>query len=115
MLIFLTTLLAALRAIFRSRTALELENLALRYQIGVLQRSTTKRPKLTAGDRMLWVFLSRVWRDWRSALAMVQPETVVAWHRTGFRLLQMLRPPGAHQRFADDLGGGFDVWIPQLG
>jgi hypothetical protein len=44
MLIFLTTLLAALRAIFRSRTALELENLALRYQIGVLQRSTTKRP-----------------------------------------------------------------------
>ena len=81
MLIFLTTLLAALRAIFRSRAALELENLALRHQIGVLQRSTTKRPKLTAGDRLLWVFLSRVWRDWRSALAMVQPETVVAWHR----------------------------------
>ena len=86
MLIFLMTLLAALRAIFRSRAALELENLALRHQIGVLQRSTTKRPKLTAGDRMLWVFLSRIWRDWRSALAMVQPETVVAWHRTGFRL-----------------------------
>ena len=52
MLIFLTTFLAALRAIFRSRAALELENLALRHQIGVLQRSTTKRPKLTAGD--LW-------------------------------------------------------------
>jgi hypothetical protein len=86
MLIFLTTLLAALRAIFRSRAALELENLALRHQIGVLQRSTTKRPKLTAGDRMLWVVLSRLWRDWRSALAMVQPETVVAWHRAGFRL-----------------------------
>jgi hypothetical protein len=85
MLIFLTTLLA-LRAIFRSRAALELENLALRHQIGVLQRSTTKRPKLTAGDRMLWVFLSHVWRDWRSALAVVQPETVVAWHRAGFRL-----------------------------
>ena len=85
MLIFLTTLLAALRAICRSRAALELENLALRHQIGVLQRSTTKRPKLTAGDRMLWVFLSRVWRDWRSALAIVKPETVVAWHRTGFR------------------------------
>src|SRR6516165_3797341 len=57
---------------------------ALRHQIGVLQRSTTKRPKLTAGDRRLWVFLSRVWRDGRSALAIVQPETVVAWHRTGF-------------------------------
>ena len=50
MLILLTTLLAALCAIFRSRAALELENLALRHQIGVLQRSTTKRPKLTAGD-----------------------------------------------------------------
>src|SRR5271166_2340978 len=86
MLIFLKTLPAALRAIFRSRAALELENLALRHQIGVLQRSTTKRPKLTAGDRMLWVFLSRVCRDWRSALAIVRPETVVAWHRTGFRL-----------------------------
>ena len=35
---------------------------------------------------MLWVFLSRVWRDWRSVLAIVQPETVVAWHRAGFRL-----------------------------
>ena len=86
MLSFLTTLLAALRAIFRSRSALELENLALRHQIGVLQRSATKRPKLTAGDRMLWVLLSRVWRGWRSVLAIVQPETVVAWHRGGFRL-----------------------------
>jgi len=55
MLILLTTLLAALCAIFRSRAALELENLALRHQIGVLQWSTTKRPKLTAGDRRLWV------------------------------------------------------------
>jgi hypothetical protein len=53
MLIFLTTLLAALRAILRSRAALELENLALRHQIGVLQRSARKRPKLTAGDRLL--------------------------------------------------------------
>jgi len=86
MLIFLTTLLAALRAILRSRAALELENLALRHQIGVLQRSATKRPGLTAGDRILWVFLSRIWHDWRSALAIVRPETVVAWHRAGFRL-----------------------------
>src|SRR5271169_630745 len=77
MLISLATLLAALRAIFRSRAALELENLALRHQIGVLQRSARKREKLTAGDRMLWVLLSRVWHDWRSVLAIVQPETVV--------------------------------------
>ena len=86
MLIFLTTLLATLGWTFRSRHTLELENLALRHQIGVLQRSARKRPKLTAGDRLLWVWLCRLWRDGRSALAMVQPETVVAWHRAGFRL-----------------------------
>jgi hypothetical protein len=64
---------------------LELENLALRHQVGVLQRSARKRPRLTPADRLLWVGLSRLWRDWRSALAIVKPETVVAWHRAGFR------------------------------
>src|SRR5881628_1952532 len=86
MLIFLTTLLASLASIFRSRASLGLENLALRHQIGVLHRSAGKRPKLTAGDRLLWICLSRLWRDWRSALAIVKPETVVAWHRAAFRL-----------------------------
>jgi putative transposase len=86
MLISLTSVLATLRSIFSSRAALELENLALRHQIGVLQRSARKRPKLTAGDRLLWVLLSRIWSDWRSVLAIVKPDTVVAWHRKGFRL-----------------------------
>src|SRR5260370_16305350 len=86
MLISLTTFLATLSLIFRSRVAVELENLALRHQIGVLQRSARKRPKLTSGDRLLWICLSHLWRDWRSALAIVKPETVVAWHRAGFRL-----------------------------
>src|SRR6266566_2999094 len=86
MLIFLKTLLASLASIFRSRVSLGLENLALRHQIGVLHRSAGKRPKLTSGDRLLWICLSRLWRDWRSALAMVKPETVVAWHRAAFRL-----------------------------
>jgi putative transposase len=86
MLILLATLLSALHSIFRSRAVLELENLALRHQIGVLQRSARRRPKLTSGDRLLWVCLSRLWRDWRSVLAIVKPETVVAWHRAGFRL-----------------------------
>src|SRR6267154_265462 len=84
--ISLTTLLATLSSIFRSRAALGFENLALRHQVGVLQRSARKRPKLTSGDRLLWICLSRLWRDWRSALAIVKPETVVAWHRAGFRL-----------------------------
>src|SRR5215472_802753 len=86
MLLSLTTLFGPLSSIFRSRAALELENLALRHQIGILQRSSRKRPKLTPWDRLLWVWVSRIWSDWRSALAIVQPETVVAWHRAGFRL-----------------------------
>jgi hypothetical protein len=86
MLIFLATLLATLSSILRSRAALELENLALRHQIAVLQHSASKRPKLTPLDRVLWAWLSGMWSDWRSALAIVKPETVVAWHRAGFRL-----------------------------
>jgi transposase InsO family protein len=85
MLILLTTLLGTLSSMFRSRAVLELENLALRHQIGVLQRSARKRCKLSQADRLFWVLLSRLWRDWRSALAIVKPETVVAWHRAGFR------------------------------
>jgi putative transposase len=86
MLIFLTTLLSSLRSIVRSRAALEFENLALRHQIAVLQRSAAKRLKLTSADRLLWVCLSRLWHDWRSALTIVKPETLLAWHRAGFRL-----------------------------
>ena len=85
MLISFTTFFATLSTIFRSRAALELENLALRHQIAILQRSSRKHPKLTPWDRGLWVWFSRIWSDWRSALAIVQPETVVAWHRAGFR------------------------------
>src|SRR5215471_3176961 len=86
MLIVLMSLLATLPSILRSRAAVELENLALRHQIGVLQRSTAKRPKLTSGDRLLWICLSRLWPDWRSALTILKPETVVAGHPAWFRL-----------------------------
>src|SRR5215469_4891868 len=85
MRVFLTTLLAILSSIPRSRAAVELENLALRHQNGVLQRPAAKRLKLTSGDRLLWICLARLLRDWRSALAIVKPETVLAWHRAGFR------------------------------
>ena len=86
MLTALITLLATLSSVLRSRTALELENLALRHQIGVLRRAASKRLKLTSADRLLWICLSRLWRGWRSALTIVKPETVIAWHRAGFRL-----------------------------
>ena len=82
----LRTMLMALRSSVRSRAALELENVALRHQICVLQRSAKKRLRLTPADRLFWVVLSRIWTEWRAALAIVQPETVIAWHRKGFRL-----------------------------
>jgi hypothetical protein len=81
----LQVLAVALSAIFKSRAALHLENLALRHQLGVLHRSV-KRPKPTPPDRLLWAWLCGVWNDWRSALVIVKPETVIAWHRKGFRL-----------------------------
>ena len=76
---------ASAAAAFKSRAALQLENLALRHQLGVLRRSV-KRPKLMSADRLLWIWLCKVWSDWLSALVIVKPETVIAWHREGFRL-----------------------------
>ena len=81
----LDLLAVAASAAFKSRAALQVENLALRQQLGVLHRSV-KRPKLTSADRLLWTWLCDVWNDWRSALVIVKPETVIAWHRKGFRL-----------------------------
>ncbi len=74
-----------LRQPFQSRAALAAENLALRQQIAILQRSV-KRPRFHRRDRIFWVWLSRLWRRWRSSLLVVQPETVIRWHREGFRL-----------------------------
>jgi transposase InsO family protein len=76
----------ALSSLLKSRTALQLENIALRHQIVILQRSTKKRLQLHNSDRLFWVGLSQVWSDWRSALVIVKPETVIAWHRKAFRL-----------------------------
>jgi putative transposase len=81
----LAALIASFVGFFRSRAALQLEILALRHQICVLQRSV-KRPKLTSADRLLWAWLCSVWRDWRSGIHIVQASTVVGWHRKGFRL-----------------------------
>ncbi len=86
MLSALSPFLTTLFSVFRSRAALQVEILALRHQIGVLRRSAKKRPKLTVADRLFWAWLSGAWADWRSALVIVKPETVIAWHRKGFRL-----------------------------
>src|SRR5260370_34877503 len=65
---------------------MQIEILGLRHQLGVLQRRTTNRTSLRTADRLLWVILSRLWAQWRSALVIVKPETVIGWHRKGFRL-----------------------------
>src|SRR5256885_12983205 len=77
-------LLGALRAALRTRADLALENLALRQQLALLRRRS-KRPQFGRVDRLLWVWLSRQWAGWREALHLVRPETVIRWHRQGFR------------------------------
>ncbi len=72
--------------LFKTSAELRLENLALRHQLGVLRRSAPKQLKLTPADRIFWVWLRRVWVEWKSALLIVKPATVIAWHRKGFRL-----------------------------
>lgn len=62
-----------------------IENLALRQQLAILRRASP-RPKLRSSERLFWVALRRFWASWEGALALVQPATVVAWHRAGFRL-----------------------------
>ncbi len=74
-----------IRAFLVPRLSLAAENLALRQQVAVYKQSV-KRPKLRPRDRFFWVLLSRLWANWRSALAIVQPETVIKWHQRGFKL-----------------------------
>jgi putative transposase len=80
----LRSLLLAGLAFVRTRRQLAVEVLALRHQLGVLQRSV-KRPRLTDADRGLWVLLSRRWAGWSDSLIIVKPATVIKWHRAGFR------------------------------
>ena len=82
----LIVLFTGLRDMLRRRTDLEAELLALRHQLLVLQREHGRRRfRLRSADRAWWVVLSRLWPRWREALLVVKPETVIAWHRRGFR------------------------------
>lgn len=75
--------------LFRSRRSLALENIALRSQLALFEQQvlTGKRPKPqpTPAFRLLWTWLSKTWPDWRSALMVVKPETVIRWHRIAFK------------------------------
>jgi len=83
-------LVAYCHAFFVSRHKLALEAVALRQQLAVFKRKPT-RPKLRRRDRLFWTALRSVWPGWASALIIVKPETVVSWHRAGFRLFWQWR------------------------
>jgi len=71
--------------LIRTRRRLLLENLALRQQLAVLKRKHA-RPRLVALDKLFWVLVRRFWSEWKQALIIVGPETVVRWHRSGFAM-----------------------------
>jgi putative transposase len=87
--------------LLRARRSLLLENLALRQQLAVLKRRHS-RPRLDLLDKLFWVAIRRFWSAWQQSLIAVTPETVVRWHRGGFRLYWKLiskvrRPVGRPQ------------------
>jgi putative transposase len=80
----IAVLLAFVPRLFRAHASLCLENLALRHQLAVYQQ-TVRRPRLRTTDRLFWAWLSRLWSGWQTALAFVQPRTVIAWQQRRFR------------------------------
>lgn len=83
----LEVLLLLLRAVAltcRGHREVVLENIALRHQLRTLQRSV-KRPRVRKSDRLFWVLFASAWRGWRSALVLVQPDTLLRWHRDWLR------------------------------
>ncbi len=93
MLRFILDLVTAVRVFLTCRTDLALEILALRRQVAVLKRKRP-RPKLSRMDRLFWTVLRSIWSRWAEALLIVKPETVVDWHRAGFRLYWRRRSRG---------------------
>src|SRR5215472_15239486 len=85
MLQTLGLLLTSIVRCFRTRRSLLLENLVLRQQLAILKRRHP-RPRLGRLDKLFWVLIHRCWSCWKQALVVVTPETVVRWHRAGFRL-----------------------------
>jgi transposase InsO family protein len=86
MITVLCALVSLLCFRLRGRASLELELIALRHQVAVLRRQRPGRPKLFRADRLLWVCLYRLWPQALNAMVLVKPNTVIQWHRKGFRL-----------------------------
>src|SRR5262249_18366678 len=87
-----------------------LEVLALRHQLQVLQRSRPRRLRLATIDRWLWAWLARSWSGWRTAVVIVKSETVIAWHRKGFRLFWTWKSRRGGGRPVVPPDGSFGRW-----
>lgn len=85
MITILSALVSLLSFRVRSRVSLELEVIALRHQVAVLRRQRSGRLRLSCADRLLWVWLYRIWPRALHAMVLVKPATVIQWHRKGFR------------------------------
>jgi len=98
MITMISAFISLLSFRFRSRGGLELELVALRHQVAVLRRLRKGRIQLFSADRLLWVWLYRIWPQALNAMVLVKPSTVVQWHRKGFwlywRWRSMPRSPG---------------------
>jgi hypothetical protein len=81
---FVLHLLTAIRALSADRNRLAMENVVLRHQLNVLKRGA-KRVQLEDSDRVFWVLIHRFFEHWKDHLVIVKPETVLRWHRNGFR------------------------------
>lgn len=79
------SVLLAARSFLRTQRELALENLALRHQLAVLRRTNPGRVTAKRIDRALWSWIAGAWKDWRSASLLWQPDTIIRWHREGFR------------------------------
>ena len=101
----LVNLIVALAA---DRQRLAFENVALRQQLVVLKRSV-KRAKLEDSDRVFWILIRRLFRDWADHLVIVKPDTVIRWHRKGFKSLDL------EEEVLGPVGAGSEVGLEDLG
>src|SRR5216683_6023168 len=93
MIAFLSLVVHVLVSPFKTRAQLEAEIVVLRHQLNVLRRRVPSKPKLTAADRLLFVWLYRLFPTVLNATRIIQPETVIRWHRMGFRLYCRWKSP----------------------
>ena len=86
MIALLSLFLHILVSPFKAQARLEAEISVLRHQLNILRRQAPKKPRLTVADRLIFVWLYRLFPSVLNAVSMIEPETILRWHRMGFRL-----------------------------